>query len=69
MDNTTTAYEWGLKWALFHGALEQDEDERYLTVESVMRDWDMKNPDILTDEQWEDVCYCVRDELTERTES
>ena len=68
MDVTTAAYEWGLKWALFHEALEQDEETRYVTVENVMRDYDMHNPDVLTDEQWEDVCYCIRDELTERLE-
>ena len=68
MDITTSAYEWGLKWSLFHNVLEQDEEERYITVENVMRDWDMKNPDILSDSQWDDVCYCIRDELSERLE-
>ena len=68
MDATTTAYEWGLEWAINMGALSQDEETRYITVESVMRDWDMKYPDTLTDSQWEDVCYCIRDELSERLE-
>ena len=69
MDNTQLAYEFGLKWSLFHEALTQTEEQRYITVEEVMRDWDMKNPDSLTDTQWEDVCYAIRDELSERLES
>ena len=66
MDVTTTAYEWGLEWAISMGALSQDEEARYITVEEVMRDYDMKYPDTLTDSQWDDVCYCIREELSER---
>ena len=72
MDATTTAYEWGLKWVLQRGALSLTEEERYNLVEEVMRDWDIKEGregyPILTDSQWEDVCYCIRDELSERLE-
>ena len=70
MDATTVAYEWGLKWALQREALSLTEEERYNLVEEVMRDWDIKEGregyPILTDSQWEDVCYCIRDELSER---
>ena len=65
-DITTTAYEWGLKWVQFHlEHTEPTEDNIYLLTEQVMRDWDMNNPDTLTDKQWDDVCYCIRDEITD----
>ena len=67
-DPVSVAYEWGLKWSLQREALTMGEEERYVLVEEVMRDYDMHHPDALTDEQWEDACYCVRDELTERLE-
>ena len=66
MDSLTVAYEWGLKWVEFHLEHKEDptEDDIYLVTEQVMRDWDLQNPDVLTDEQWDDVCYCIRDHLT-----
>ena len=69
--NTTIAYEWGLKWTKFHleHIEELTEDKIYLTTEQVMRDYDLYQEEqelpFLTDEQWEDVCYCIRDELSE----
>ena len=63
MTETETAYDWGCLWCIQRGALDMDEDARYNLVEEIMRDYDMHNPDALTDEQWDDVCYAIRERL------
>ena len=70
MTNLETAYKWALSHTLnlLTGMDNISEEDIELTVESVMRDWDMKNPDTLTDTQWEDICYCIRDQLSDMVE-
>ena len=66
-DPVSVAYQWGLEHSLRREALLLDEQERYNLVEEIMRDYDMHHPDAqLTDEQWDDACYCIRDELTDQ---
>ena len=61
-----TAYKWGLELARNRGIEAQDDsDKRALIVEDVMRDWDMENPDVLTDDQWDDVSYAINEYFNE----
>ena len=73
MPDTTIAYEWGLKWVEFHlENTEPTEDRIYLTTEQVMRDYDLyqeeQNLPVLTDSQWEDTCYAIREVLADKFE-
>ena len=61
-------YEWVLHWVLFHLDTVQDitTDDIHRITEDTLRDYDMKYPDILSDNQWDDLFVGVSDTLISR---
>ena len=61
-------YEWVLHWVVFHLDTLKDitADDIHRITEDTLRDYDMKNPDILSDNQWDDLFVGVSDTLISR---
>ena len=64
----TEVYDWTLNWTIYH--LEHienpDTDDIMRITEETLRDYDMKNPDILSDNEWDDLFVGVTETLISR---
>ena len=61
-------YEWVLHWVLFHLEYVKDvsEDDIFRITEETLRDYDMKYPDVLSDNDYDDIFTGVSDTLISR---
>ena len=62
------AFDWVMKWVLFHleYKTEPNIDDIMSLTEETLRDYDMKYPDSLTDDQWDGIFVSVTEALIDR---
>ena len=62
------AFDWVMKWVLFHLEYKTEPDIDYIMslTEETLRDYDMKYPDSLTDDQWDGIFVSVTETLIDR---
>ena len=61
-------YEWTITWVLYHlDYIDTPEPDDIMRItEETLRDYDMKNPDVLSDNEWDDLFVGVTDTLISR---
>ena len=61
-------YEWVIHWVTFHLEYREHitEDVIMSITEDTLKDYDMKNPNVLSDNQWDDLFVAVCDYMGEK---